>query len=156
MKNSKIAKQFLVCQKQWGLSVVRKEELRQNWEKINSQLEEVERFLEEDKLDEALYFTWLAAENIVNNLKVAINGFYLKEHRAKTDLLKDYFVTGKLKQDYSKIFERLSKYRIVAGFHPYTSIPKDYGKEDVLDFFESIQELKGEVEKFLVKKGVLE
>lgn len=135
--------------------MVKKDELKQNWKKINSQLKEVERFLEEDKLDEALYFIWLATENIVNNLKVAINGFYLKDHRAKTDILKEYFVVGKLKKDYSKTFEKLSKYRIVAEFHPYTSIPKDYTKEDVLNFLKEIEELKKEVERFLIKKGIL-
>ena len=135
--------------------MVKKEELKQNWEKINSQLEEAKRFLKEEKLDEALYFIWLAAENIVNNLKVIINGFYLKDHRAKTDILRDYFVMGKLKKDYSKTFEKLSKYRIVAEFHPYTSIPKDYTKEDVLNFLKEIQELKKEVEKFLIEKGIL-
>jgi len=135
--------------------MIKKEELKQNWEKINSQLKEVERFLEEKKLDDALYFIWLAAENIVNNLKVTINGFYLKDHRTKTGILKEYFVMGKLKKDYSKTFEKLSKYRIVAEFHPYTSIPKDYEKEDVLNFLREIQELKKEVEKFLIKKGIL-
>ncbi|MEA2053670.1 MAG: hypothetical protein U9O96_00910 [Candidatus Thermoplasmatota archaeon] len=135
--------------------MVKKEELRQNWEKINSQLEEAERFLKEGKLDEGLYFIWLAAENIVNNLKVAINGFYLKDHKAKTDILKDYFATGALKKDYSKTFEKLSKYRIVAEFHPYTSIPKDYMEKDVLNFLREIQELRREVEKFLIEKGIL-
>ena len=135
--------------------MVKKEELKQNWEKINSQLKEVERFLGEDKLDEALYFIWIAAENLINNLKVTINGFYLKDHRAKTDILKDYFVMGKLKKDYSKTFEKLSKYRIVAEFHPYTSIPKDYTKEDVLNFLNEIRELEKEIEKFLIKKGIL-
>ena len=130
--------------------MVKKEELKQSWEKINSQLREAKRFLEEDKIDEALYFIWLAAENIVNNLKVAENGFYLKEHRAKTYLLKDYFIAGKLKKDYSETFEKLSKYRIVAEFHPYTSIPKDYKKGDVLNFLKEIQELKKEVERFLI------
>ena len=134
--------------------MVKKEELKQNWEKINSQLKEVEMFLVEGKSDEALYFIWLAAENIINSLKVAINGFYLKDHKAKTDILKDYFIRGKLKKDYSKIFEKLAKYRIVAEFHPYTSIPKDYTKGDVLNFLKAILELKTEVEKFLVKKSV--
>ncbi len=135
--------------------MVKKEELRLNWKKINSQLKEVRRFLEENKTDEALYFIWIAAENIVNNLKVAINGFYIKDHKEKTHLLKDYFVRGVLKRDYSKAFEKLSKYRIVAEFHPYTSIPKDYATEDVLNFLQEIQGLKKEVEKFLINKGVL-
>jgi uncharacterized protein YutE (UPF0331/DUF86 family) len=135
--------------------MIKKEEIRKNWEKINSQLKEVKRFLEEEKLDEALYFIWLAAENIINNLKVGINGFYLKDHKAKTDILKDYFVNGILKTDYSKTFEKISKYRIVAEFHPYTSIPKDYTRRDVLKFLIEIQELKKEVESFLIKKGVL-
>jgi len=135
--------------------MVKKEELKQNWKKINNQLKEVDRFIEENKIDEALYFIWLAAENIVNNLKVTINGFYLKNHRTKTSILKDYFVMGRLKKDYSEVFEKLSKYRIVAEFHPYTSIPKDYKREDVLNFLKEIQELKKEVKIFLVKKGVL-
>jgi uncharacterized protein YutE (UPF0331/DUF86 family) len=135
--------------------MVKKEEIKQNWGKINSQIEEAKRFLAQGKSDEALYFTWLAAENLVNNLKVAINGFYLKDHKSKTDKLREYFVIGTLKKDYSKAFERLSKYRIVAEFHPYTSIPRDYTKKDVLNFLRDIQELRAEIEKFLIKKGVL-
>ena len=114
--------------------MIKKEEIKRNWEKINSQLEEVDRFLKEDKIDEALYFIWLAAENIINNLKVSLNGFYLKEHKIKRDILKSYFINETLKKDYSLIFEKLSKYRLVAEFHPYTSIPKDYTKKDVLSF----------------------
>ncbi len=202
------------------LSVVNKmtnnEEIKQNWEKISSQLKEVARFLKENKLDEALYFTWLAAENIINNLKVAMNGFYLKDHKTKTSVLRAYSVTGILKQDYSKtcqkppivtnvprfvqvqtiidrwhvatiysirwflstqifhninlwlallttylgeveylVFEKLSKYRLVAEFHPYTSIPKDYTKEDVLNFLKNVEELKKEVETILINKNIL-
>lgn len=135
--------------------MVSKEEIKQNWKKINDQLQEARRFLGESKLDEALYFTWLAAENIINTLKVAVNGFYLKNHKAKSYALRDYFILGTLKKDYSKTFERLSKYRIVAEFHPYTSIPKDYTEEDVIGFLKEIEELKGEVENFLIKKGDL-
>lgn len=135
--------------------MVKKEELKQNWEKINSQLKEVKRFLNEDKSDEALYFIWLAAENLVNNLKVTVNGIYLKEHQAKSEILKEYFAINLLKKDYAKTFERLSKYRIVAEFHPYTSIPKDYTREDVLNFLKEIEELKEEIKKILKEKGVL-
>lgn len=135
--------------------MINEEEIRQNWGKINEQLKEVERYLEENKLDEALYFTWLAAENIINNLKFTINGFYLKEHKGKSRILKEYFVKNILKKDYSKVFKRLSKYRIVAEFHPYTSIPKDYTKKDVIGFFTQIKELKKEVADFLIKKNIL-
>lgn len=135
--------------------MVKKEEIRQNWKKIENQLKEAKRFTEENKLDEALYFIWLASENIVNNIKFAKNGFYLKDHKTKTRTLKEYFVTGSLKNDYSKTFERLSKYRIVAGFHPYTSIPKDYAIDDVLYFLKDTQELKKEVEMFLRERGIL-
>ena len=135
--------------------MVGREELKQNWEKIKSQLHESKRFLEEEKIDEALYFVWLAAENIINSLKVAVNCIYLKEHKAKTDLLKDYFVVGKLKRDYSKTFEKLSKYRLVAEFHPYTSIPKDYTKTDVANFLKAIEELKNEAKEFLIRKGMI-
>jgi uncharacterized protein YutE (UPF0331/DUF86 family) len=135
--------------------MAKKKGIEQNWKKISSQLKEAERFLEEEKLDEALYFIWLAAENIINNLKVAINGFYLKDHKAKTDILKDYFALGTLKRDYSKVFEKLSKYRLVAEFHPYTSIKRDYTREDVINYLKEMQELKNEVERFLIKKGII-
>jgi len=129
--------------------------IKQNLEKIDTQIDEVKRFLDEDKLDEALYFTWFAAENLVNTLKVSINGYYLKDHKAKYGILKDYFALGTLKKDYSETFKKLSKYRLVAEFHPYTSIPKDYTREDVLEFLHETQELKKEVLKFLTEKGVL-
>jgi uncharacterized protein YutE (UPF0331/DUF86 family) len=133
----------------------KKAEIKQNWEKINTQLDEVKRFLDENKLDEALYFIWLVAENLVNTLKVSINGYYLKDHKAKYEVLKEYFVLRTLRKDYAETFKKLSKYRIVAEFHPYTSIPKDYTKKDVLSFLHDIQELKKEVEEYLIKKGAL-
>ncbi len=135
--------------------MVSKEEIRQSWNKLNEQLKEAKRFLGENKTDEALYFIWIAAENIVNSLKTAMNGVYLKDHREKSYILKDYFVLGTLKKDYSKVFERLSKYRIAAGFHPYTSIPKEYTKSDVLNFLKEIEGLRAEVNGILIKKGVL-
>lgn len=135
--------------------MIKEGEIRQNWRKVESQLREAKRFLDEDQLDEALYFIWLAAENIVNSMKVGINGFYLKEHEAKSSLLKDYFAMDVLRKDYSKTFEQLSKYRIAAGFHPYTSVPKDYTRGDVVNFMLEIQKLKKEAEGFLAKKGVL-
>lgn len=135
--------------------MVKAGELRKSWEKISSQLNEAERFLQEHKTDEALYFIWIAAENLINCLKVSVNGIYLKGHRAKTSILKGYAAQGLLKQDYSPAFERLSKYRISAEFHPYTSIPRDYTERDVIRFLEKIKELKREVGRILGKKGVL-
>ena len=89
--------------------MVTREEIIGNWKKISDQLEEAKRFLKENKLDESLYFTWLASENIINTLKVSQNGSYLKKHKAKSELLKRYFVLGILKKDYLKVFEKLSK-----------------------------------------------
>ncbi|TRZ55184.1 hypothetical protein D4Q76_00960 [archaeon] len=135
--------------------MIKIEDVQKNWEKVNSQINEANRFLDEGKTDEALYFVWLAAENIVNSLKTTINGFYSKEHKEKSYVLKDYFVLGTLKKDYSKTFEKLSKYRLAAGFHPYTSIPKNYTKNDVLIFLEEIEKLKAEAKDLLIKRGVL-
>lgn len=134
--------------------MVNKEEIKQSWKKIDDQLNETRRFLQEKKLDEALYFIWIAAENIINSLKTAKNGIYLKDHREKGYILKEYFVLGVLKKDYSRTFEKLSKYRIAAGFHPYTSIPKDYTEKDVLNFLNVIEELKKEAENVMIQKGV--
>lgn len=135
--------------------MVSKEEIKQCWKKIDEQLNEARRFLQEKKPDEALYFIWIAAENIINSLKTAKDGIYLKDHKEKGYVLKEYFVLGVLKKDYSMAFERLSKYRIAAGFHPYTSIPKDYNEKDVLNFLEAVGELKNEAERVMVQKGVL-
>ena len=132
-----------------------KEELVQNWKKVTSQLEEVNRFLQEDKIDEALYFIWLAAENMINSLKFTLNGSYFKDHKAKTTILKEYFVTGTLKNDYSKTFEKLSRYRLVAEFHPYTSIEKDYTKEDVVNYLSEVKGLRNEVNEILIKKDMI-
>lgn len=134
---------------------MRREKIRKGFDKIKEQLKDAEEFLKKNKTDEGLYFIWIAAENLVNSLKTTLNGFYLKGHREKSYILKDYFVLGILKKDYSTLFEKLSKYRIAAGFHPYTSIPKNYTKQEVIEFLEKIKELKGEVEKILIKRGVL-
>lgn len=136
--------------------MTKREKISQNWKKVNKQLNEAIRFLKEGKLDEALYFVWLAAENIVNSLKVAVNGVYLKEHKLKTEVLRIYFANGLLKKDYAKTFENLSKFRIAAEFHPYTSIPRSYKGKDVLSFLEEIQGLKKEVEGFLRERKILE
>lgn len=135
--------------------MVTDEGIRQNWSKTEEQLNEAKRFIEEGKIDEALYFIWIAAENVINSLKTGINGIYLKDHKEKGYILKDYFVLGTLKKDYSRTFEQLSKYRIAAGFHPYTSIPKSYTKADVLNFLKEIEELRAEARAALIKRGIL-
>lgn len=135
--------------------MVNDDELVKSWEKTEGQLKEAKRFLDENKIDEALYFVWIAAENLVNLLKTTINGIYLKDHKGKTYILKDYFVLGVLKNDYSWTFEKLSKYRIAAGFHPYTAIPKDYTGKDVLVFLNDIERLRAEIGGILAKAGVL-
>lgn len=137
------------------MKIIKKEEIRANWKKINDQLKEAKRFISEEKVDEALYFVWLAAENLVNTLKVLINGFYLKGHKTKAYTLKDYFLIGILKKDYSETFEKLSRYRIPAEFHPYTSIPKDYTKENVERFMNDIEEFKKEIERKLIEKKII-
>ncbi|RLI81054.1 hypothetical protein DRP07_08115 [Archaeoglobales archaeon] len=132
-----------------------KRKIREVWGKIGDQLKLAKRFLEEDRIDEALYFVWIAAENIVNTIKTAINGYYLKDHKEKSYVLKEYFAIGVLKKNYSGIFERLSKYRIAAEFHPYTSIPRSYSRKSVVKYLREVEELKREVEIFLKSKGVL-
>jgi len=121
--------------------------------KISDQIDLAKRFLDENRIDEALYFIWLAAENLVNTLKIAVNGFYVKDHREKGLILKEYYALGYLNRDYSKLFEKLAKFRIAAEFHPYTSIPKSYTKNDVLNYLKQIEELREEVIKYLKKKG---
>ncbi len=123
--------------------------------KIDDQINLARRFLNENRIDEALYFIWLAAENLVNTLKIAINGFYVKDHREKSLILKEYYVLGYLGKDYSKLFEKLAKLRIAAEFHPYTSIPKTYTKKEVLSDLKQIEELRGEVIRYLKKRGLI-
>lgn len=127
----------------------------ENWAKTQEQLSEARRFLQEGKPDEALYFTWLAAENLANTVKVLRNHAYLKEHKEKATLLKTYFALGFLKKDYSLTFARLSRFRIAAAFHPYTSIPKQYTAKDVSSFLKEIEELQKEAGELLRKKGLL-
>jgi len=62
---------------------------------------------------------------------------------------------GYLNRDYSELFERLAKFRIAAEFHPYTSIPKSYTKDDVLNYLKQIEELREEVIKYLKKRGLI-
>jgi len=123
--------------------------------KIDDQINLAKRFLNEDRIDEALYFIWLAAENLVNTLKTAINGFYVKDHREKSLILKEYYILGYLNKDYSELFEKLAKFRIAAEFHPYTSIPKSYTKKDVVNYLKQIEELREEVIKYLRKRGLI-
>jgi hypothetical protein len=44
--------------------------------------------------------------------------------------------------------ETLAKYRIAAEFHPYTAIPRDYTKEEVMKYIDEVDELKKEVREF--------
>ena len=122
--------------------------------KINDQINLARRFLNENRIDEALYFIWLAAENLVNTMKIAVNGFYVKDHREKSLILKEYYI-GYLEKDYSELFEKLAKFRITAEFHPYTSIPRSYTKRDVPNYLKQIERLKEEVIKYLKQKGLV-
>jgi len=134
--------------------MMNKDKIVEAWSKVDSQIKEAKGFLSADKIDEALYFIWLAAENLINTLKTLQNGYYLKEHRAKSEVLKRYFLLKILKQDYSEVFERLSKYRLAAEFHPYTSVPKDYTKKDVAYYLGEIESLEKEIGNILIKKGM--
>jgi len=129
--------------------------MQEAWRKIEDQLSLAKRFLEEGRIDEALYFAWITAENLVNTLKVTMNGRYVKDHREKSLILLEYYALGILRKDYSKLMEKLAKYRIAAEFHPYTSIPRDYTKEDVMEHLDEVDELRREVEGILKNKGVL-
>jgi len=122
-------------------------------EKIEKQLARAGFYLKENELDDALYYVWLAAENLINLLKISVNGFYLKDHKEKSDVLKAYYSRSMLNKDYSLVFEKLSKYRLAAQFEPYTSIPKDYTKDDVNYYLNEILSLKKEIYKFLKEKG---
>ena len=126
------------------------------WRKVEDQLSLARRFLGEGRVDGALYFVWIAVENLVNTLKVSINGRYVKDHREESLILLEYYALGILKRDYSKLMEKLAKYRIAAEFHPYTAIPRDYSEDDVIKYIEEVDELKKEVEGILKSKGVLE
>jgi HEPN domain-containing protein len=53
--------------------------IQEAWSKIKDQLSLARRFLKEGRVDEALYFVWIAAENLVNTIKVSINGRYVKD-----------------------------------------------------------------------------
>lgn len=131
-----------------------KEKVEEALIKIEDQISLAERFLGEDRIDEALYFIWLAAENLVNTLKIAINGFYVKDHREKSLILREYYALGYINKDYSEIFEKLAKFRITAEFYPYTSIPKNYTRKDVINYLRQIKELKEEVIEYLRKRGL--
>lgn len=129
-----------------------KKDIKLSIEKIEKQLSRTRLYLEENELDDALYYVWLAAENLVNLLKVSINSFYLKNHKEKSEILKFYYSKNILKKDYSSLFEKLAKYRLAAQFEPYTSIPKDYSKGDVSSYLNEISLLKEEVFKILKEK----
>ena len=123
--------------------------------KIDDQIGLAKKFFKEGRVDEALYFIWIAAENLVNTLKTAINGFYVKNHKEKSLILKEYYALGYLENDYSDVFRRLAKFRIAAEFHPYTSIPKSYTEEDVLNYIRWIEKLREEVEEYLRERGLI-
>ncbi len=84
--------------------------------KIDDQINLAKRFLNEDRIDEALYFIWLTAENLVNTLKTAINGFYVKDHREKSLILKEYYILGYLNKDYSEVLKSLQSLELQPSF----------------------------------------
>ena len=108
-----------------------KEKVEEALIKIEDQISLAERFLGEDRVDEALYFIWLAAENLVNTLKIAINGFYVKDHREKSLILREYYALGYINKDYSEIFEKLAKFRITAEFYPLVACKTPSDREEI-------------------------
>jgi len=84
------------------------------------QINLAKRFLNEDRIDEALYFIWLAAENLVNTLKVAINGFYVKDHREKGLILKEYYILGFLARIILKSLKSLQSLELRLSFILYS------------------------------------
>lgn len=117
----------------------------------SKQLGIARNFFKDDDIDNALVYAWNCFENLTNCLKDIFNKKPLYDHRPKVQVLRDYYLAGVLKQDYSKIFSKLIRYRLVAEFGPYTKIPKTYTKEDVRNYIKRAEELTHEVERHLNK-----
>ena len=114
------------------------------------QLDIARGFLEGDDIDNALIYVWNCFENLVNCLKDSINRRPVYDHRPKVQVLRDYYLSGVLKQNYSETFSKLIRFRLAAEFGPYTEIPKTYARDDVDNYLKEAVRLLDEV-KILVK-----
>ena len=136
-------------------SKMEKEEIIENWNKTIKQMEKAQQYLDRDEIDDALYFTWMASENLLNAIKVQVNGIHTTSHARKSRDAKRFYALGILSKDYSEVIRKLSELRLAAAFHPYTQIEKEYSKEDVEKFMEDIKSLMNETKNFLQTKNIL-
>lgn len=126
-----------------------------NWKKIEKQIKKADEALKRNDTDNAIYFTWLAVENLMNTLKMQINGRFTTSHRRKGFDAKRFYLKGVLKRDYSKMIGKLSRLRLVVAFHPYTKVKEEYTRRDAKQLLNGTQSLKTEVENILKKKGII-
>jgi len=134
---------------------IKMNEIRENWNLIKKQVETAEKEIKNNEIGNAIYFTWLAAENLMNTLKTQIDGYFTTSHRKKVFDAKRFYLKHILNKDYSATIKKLSKLRLVAGFSPYTRTKQSYTREDAKKFLKDIKSLMAEVEEKLKKGGII-
>ncbi len=113
------------------------------------QLSIAEEFFQKEDADNSLIYIWNCFENLTNCLKDYFNNKPLYDHRPKVDVLRDFFLQRKTKNDYSQTFSKLISYRLVAEFGPYTKISKSYTKIDVERYLQEAKTFLEEVIKII-------
>lgn len=119
------------------------------FELAEKQLQIAEDFFQKEDIDNSLIYIWNCFENLINCLKDHFNNKPLYDHRPKIEVIKDFYLAQKVKQDYSRTFIKLISYRLVAEFGPYTKIPKSYTQKDVEKYLQEAKTFLEEVNQIL-------
>lgn len=126
-----------------------------NWQRIKGHLQLAQDALQNKNADNLILFTWLAAENLINSLKLQINGSFTTIHSKKATSAKRFYARGILQKDYSETIGKLIKFRLVAEHHPYTRLREKYTLEEAKRYFRDIESLFKEVEAILKQRNVI-
>lgn len=132
-----------------------KGDVLKNWQRIKDHLKLAEDALRNKNADNLILFTWLAAENLINSLKMQINGSFTTSHAKKATNAKRLYAMGVLRRDYSDTIGKLTKLRLLAEHHPYTHLQEQYTLEEAKQYFQDIKSLFKEVETILKQRNVV-
>ena len=119
------------------------------FELAKKQLQIADDFFQKEDIDNSLIYIWNSFENLINCLKDHFNNKPLYDHRPKVDVLRDFFLAQKIKNDYAQTFAKLISYRLVAEFGPYTKIQKSYTSKDVEKYLREAKTFLEEVKQII-------
>lgn len=124
------------------------------WGKAKRHLSKAVDYVQDREIDDAIYFIWAGAEILANILIDFYEQRYSKDHTEKQNIIKEYYLRGRLQSDYSDLLKYLNSQRLAATLEPYAP-PKRFTRKKVEECLRQTEKLCEEIRMLLENEGLI-